>query len=345
MSFKGLRRRVDLSPAAVAAGLAGRARANPADVVQRIALPLAWGVLIIPFSIMRPDTFPTVLNFSGIFGMQAVLVVLTLAILIPLTAGDYDLSAASALTLSSMTLALLNVNYHWPIGAAIVAAVVVGTGVGIVNGAIIVMFGIDPFIVTLGTGTFFAGITYWISASETISGISQSLVGPVYDSRFLSIPLGFYYGVALCAILFYVFEFTPSGRRLLFVGRGRSVSRLSGISVSRVRLAAFVACGTLAGCAGVLYAGTLGAADPSSGANFLLPAYAAAFLGATSILPGRFNPWGAIIAVYFLQTGITGLQQMGVENFVQQLFYGGALVLAVVLSQVAQRRESRGAGD
>lgn len=345
MSLKGLRRLVDLSPQGVAAGLAGRARNNPADVVQRVALPLAWGILIIPFSILRPDTFPTVLNFSGIFGTQAVLVVLTLAILIPLTAGDYDLSAASTLTLSSMALALLNVNHHWSIGTAIVVSVLIGAAVGAVNGGIIVLFGIDPFIVTLGTGTFFAGITYWISASETISGISEGLVGPVYDDKFLSIPLGFYYGVALCVILYYIFEYTPMGRRLLFVGRGRSVSRLSGISVSRVRFFSFVACGTLAGCAGVLYTGTLGAADPSSGANFLLPAYAAAFLGATSILPGRFNPWGAIIAVYFLQTGISGLQQMGVENFVQQLFYGGALVLAVVLSQVARRRETRGAGD
>jgi ribose transport system permease protein len=84
----------------------------------------------------------------------------------------------------------------------------------------------------------------------------------------------------------------------------------------------------------VLYAGTTGGADPSSGASFLLPAFAAAFLGATSIVPGRFNPWGSFIAVYFLVTGITGLQLLGVESFVQQLFYGGALVVAVVLSRL-----------
>jgi ribose transport system permease protein len=90
----------------------------------------------------------------------------------------------------------------------------------------------------------------------------------------------------------------------------------------------------------VVYAGTTGGADPSSGAGFLLPAFAAAFLGATSIVPGRFNPWGSLIAVYFLVTGITGLQLLGVESFVQQLFYGGALILAVVLARVVRGRSA-----
>ena len=120
------------------------------------------------------------------------------------------------------------------------------------------------------------------------------------------------------------------------------MSRLSGIRVGRLRWGALVASATLAALAGVTYAGTTGAADPSSGLQFLLPAYAAAFLGATAIQPGRFNPWGSIIAVYFLVTGITGLQLLGVESYVQQLFYGGALVLAVALSQLARRREVPG---
>jgi len=95
-----------------------------------------------------------------------------------------------------------------------------------------------------------------------------------------------------------------------------------------------------------LFMGTrilLGSADPTSGLSFLLPAFAAAFLGATTIMPGRFNPIGSIAAVYFLVTGITGLQLLGVQTFVQQLFYGGALVLAVALSQLARRRSASGA--
>ena len=97
----------------------------------------------------------------------------------------------------------------------------------------------------------------------------------------------------------------------------------------------------LGALAGVVYAGTIGAADPNSGLTYLLPAFAAAFLGATSIQPGRFNPIGSVIAVYFLVTGITGLSILGVSTFVQDLFYGGALIVAVTLSQLVRGREER----
>ncbi len=118
------------------------------------------------------------------------------------------------------------------------------------------------------------------------------------------------------------------------------MARLSGVAVERMRLGAFVASAALAAGAGVLYAGTTGGADPSSGASYLLPAFAAAFLGATAIVPGRFNPWGSFVAVYFLVTGITGLQLRGAGSFVQQLFYGGALVLALALARLFGERRA-----
>jgi ribose transport system permease protein len=142
-------------------------------------------------------------------------------------------------------------------------------------------------------------------------------------------------------LIWYVFTYTAAGQRLLFVGRGREVARLSGIRVDQVRAMTFLVSGVLGGIAGVLFVGTLGAADPNSGLSYLLPAFAAAFLGATSITPGRFNPIGSVIAVYFLVTGITGLSILGISTFVQDLFYGGALVVAVALSQVVRGRQER----
>lgn len=117
--------------------------------------------------------------------------------------------------------------------------------------------------------------------------------------RFLGVPLGFYYALAAAVAMWYVFDYTPYGRRLLFVGRGREVARLNGIAVERVRVGALVTSGVLASAAGILYAGVIGSADPFSGLSYLLPAFAAAFLGATTIQPGRFNPWGTIVAVFF----------------------------------------------
>jgi ribose transport system permease protein len=312
--------------------------------LERVALLIVWGLVILTFTLLpkTADTFPTADNFSIIFGSQAVAVVLTLGLLIPLTAGDFDVSIAFNLTLAQMLVAVLNVNHHWPIVAAILAALAVGGLIGAINGAIAIPFGIDPFIVTLGTGTFIGGVVYWISNSTTIAGISPKLVNLVIVDRFLGIPLEFYYGLALCIVLWYVFEFTPLGRRMLIVGRGRSVARLSGIHVNRIRWGAFVASGVVAAGAGVLYAGSTGGADPSSGTQLLLPAFAAAFLGATTIVPGRFNPWGSFAAIYFLITGITGLQLLGAESYVQNLFYGGALVIGVVMARLAGRRESMG---
>ncbi len=305
-----------------------------AELGRRGGLLVAWGTVVVLFGALEPDTFLTAANFQTIFGSQAVLVVVTLGLLVPLTAGDYDLSIASVLTLSAMVVALLNVEHGWPIGWAIVVALLSGVAVGIVNGGLVVLLRLDSFVVTLGMSAFVSGVVLWISGSRTIGGVSDALVRPVTVSRFLGIPLGFYYGLALCVVLWYVFEFTPFGRRLLFVGRGRNAARLGGVRVARARIGALVASGTFAAAAGILYAGTTGGADPSSGASYLLPAFAAAFLGVTTISPGRFNPWGSFVAVYFLWTGITGLQLHGARSFVQQLFYGSALVLALVLSRL-----------
>lgn len=310
------------------------------DYLGRYMLLVVWAATIAVFGYLRPDTFLTTANFESMLGSQAVLVVLALGLLIPFNAGDYDLSSAYVLTLSGMLVAVLNVNHGWAIGWAIAGALAVGVLVGLVNGLVIVLLDIDSLIVTLGTGTFIAGVVLWVSDSMTVSGIDPRLSSWVVEKRIFGISLGFYYGLALCAVLWYVLEFTPMGRRLLFVGQSRNVSRLSGIAVGRIRIGAFVTAGLVSALAGVLYAGTLGAADPTSGITYLLPAFAAAFLGSTAIIPGRFNPWGTFVAVYFLITGITGLTLLGAETYVQSLFYGGALVIAVALSQLAKRRSA-----
>jgi len=316
----------------------GVRRVFSATNLERWALVVAWAVIIAIFSADEPSTYFTSSNFQTIFGSQAVLLMLSLGLLLPLTTGDFDLSIASNLSLSAMLIAVLNVNHGVAIVPAILAGVGASTLLGIVNGGLVVMIGIDSFIVTLGTGTVALGIVQWISSSNDITGTAAGLTTWTVGNSFLGFDLIFFYGIAATLVLFYVFEFTPLGRRLLFVGRGRSVSRLSGLRVNRIRWGSFIVCGFIAGIAGVMYAGSLGGADPASGQTFLLPAFAACFLGATAIRPGRFNPIGTFIAVYFLVSGITGLQLLGVQNFVQQLFYGGALVVAVALSTLARRR-------
>ncbi|MEQ8348362.1 MAG: ABC transporter permease [Sneathiellaceae bacterium] len=309
--------------------------------LEAYALVAALLVLMAVFGMLKPAAFLSWANISTMLGSQAVLVVLTLALIIPLTAGDFDLSVASMATLSAMILAVLNAEGGWPLWAAMLVALGAGIVTGVVNAAFILYFRIHSLIVTLGTGTFIQGVVFWISGSMTISGLSDGLTEYVIITRLFGIPLAFYYALGLCVLLWYVFEYTTPGRRLLFVGRGREVARLSGIRVERVRFAALISSGFLSAAGGMLYAGTIGAADPLSGQTFLLPAFAAAFLGATAVYPGRFNPFGSLVAVYFLIVGITGLTILGIQTFVQNLFYGGALVIAVALSQLVRNREQQ----
>lgn len=318
--------------------------ANFTRLFERVALILVWLLLIAGFGAAMPTSFLNWGNFAILFASYAPAALLALAIIVPLTAGDYDLSVGATLTLSSCVIGVLNVWQGLPIGLAIGLALCAGAVVGLVNAFFIIYVRSPSLVVTLGTTSLITGLVQWMTNSSTIGGIDNSLVMAVVGGRFLGVPYAFYYAIAAAVVMSYVFDFTPLGRRLLFVGRGREVARLNGIAVDRVRLGALVTSGVLAAGAGVLYAGVLGSADPYSGLNFLLPAFAAAFLGATTILPGRFNPWGAIVAVYFLATGITGLTMLGIPLWVTNVFNGGALILAVTISQFTRGREASDIG-
>jgi ribose transport system permease protein len=328
------------------------ARADPSELVaapvrrstgrlEAMALPLAWVAVIVVFSIIETETFFTTANLASILASQAVLVVVTLGLIVPLIAGDFDLSVGSVVGTSALTIAILNVQQGWNIWLAILAALAVGVVVGLINGALTVLVGIDSLIVTLGMSTLLAGVALWASGANTITGVDQTLIDVVISYRLLGIPLEFYYAMIFALVLWYVFAFTPLGQRLLVVGRNREVARLSGIRVSTLRIGALVTSAFIAALGGVLIVGTSGSAGPTTGLDLLLPAFAAAFLGSTTIKPGRFNPWGTVIAVYFLVTGITGLQLLGLASFVQNIFYGGALILAVTFSQLIRRRRMK----
>lgn len=331
-------------PAAAAGGT--RRRLLHAGISQRgrllesTMLPIAWIAVIVGFGIHSPNSFLTVSNFSNIFGSQAVLFVLTMALLVPLTNGDLDLSVGALSGLVSMVIAVLNVNDHVAIIPCILIGLAVGLACGFINGLVIVRFDVNPFIITLATGTVFGGIQEWLSKEQTIVGVSTNLSNWTFNKEVFGIPIEFYYGLVIMLVMWYLLTFTSFGQRSLFVGQSREVARLSGFKVASMRLWGFVIAGFVAAISGVLFVGTTGSASAGTGANLLLPAYAAAFLGLTTIQPGRFNAIGSGISVYFLATGVAGLEILGAQDYVQSLFYGVVLVIAVVLSRVINRRRA-----
>jgi ribose transport system permease protein len=308
--------------------------------VEPWVLVTVWAALTVLFWVLRPGTFMTEGNWANMLASQASLVVLTLGLIIPLTAGEYDVSVGSVAGFSAMVLAVLNVNHNVPLIPAMIVAILAGAVSGLVSGTVVVYFGIDSLIVTLGVSNVLSGLTLWISGSNTITGVTSTLTRLTITDRLFGIPYEFYGGVILTVLTWIYLEHTASGRRLLVVGRSREVARLAGMRVGAARIGAFVAAAVFASLAGIIIAGTTGSADPSNDLTLTLPAMAGAFLGATTIRPGRFNAWGVLAAVYFLVTGVTGLQLLGAQTFIQDIFYGAVLVVAVVFSQMTRGRRA-----
>ena len=307
--------------------------------IQRYAILIVFALMVVAFGLAVPSTFLSIGNLSNILGSQAVLFILVMAVLLPTVMGDFvDLSLGSSLGLSSMTLAVLNVQHGWPVLLACLAGIGAALVVGLVNVFFVVFFDNDPFIVTLGTMTIVQGIIYIISGNNDVGIVSTNLSNWVFGNNFLSIPLEFYYGLAIFLVVWYVLSFTPVGQKALVIGQSREVARLTGVRVDRQRSWAFIIAAGIAGIAGIAYAATNGTVDPTAGSALILPAYAAVFLGATAIRPGRINALGALIAVYFLATGTAGLELLGAQSYYQQIFYGAALVAAVTIPKVNRDR-------
>ena len=307
--------------------------------LQRYAILIVFAAMIVSFGIAIPSTFLSIGNLSNILGGQAVLFILVMAVMLPTVMGDFvDLSLGSSLGLSAMTLAVLNVQHGWPVVLACLAGIGAALVVGLINVFFVVYFDNDPFIVTLGTMTIVQGVIYIICGNNDVGIVSGHLSNWVFNNNFLSIPLEFYYGLAIFLVVWYMLSFTPVGQRALVIGQSREVARLSGVRVNRARSWAFILAAGIAGIAGVAYAATNGTVDPTAGSALILPAYAAVFLGTTAIRPGRINALGSLVAVYFLATGTAGLELLGTQSYIQQIFYGAALVAAVTIPKVNRER-------
>ena len=313
------------------------------DLGKRFGVVGVWLLLIIIFGALKPSEFLTLSNFQTMFDSQAVLLVLSLAFVVSLISGDFDLSVAGVFSMDLVIIGLMNMQDH--INPLYAFAVVIGVSlfVGVAQAFLIVKLGLSSFVVTLGTGTAFMGIAYGID-QQSLSGVSHDY-GAFMTYPLLGFQVSFWLAVVLVAVLWYVYGYTPLGLRLFFVGASRNVARLAGIDVGRLRAGSLIAGSLMAAGAAILTAGYLQEADPTVASNFLLPAVSGALLGTTCIWPGRPSPGGTFVATYFLVTGYTGLEELGFSGWVQQVFYGVALVAAVGVSSFAARKSGAQAAE
>lgn len=325
-------------PAAQTSNPSGRhrRRALIGSLVERFSIVGVWIIMIGVYWIVSPHQFMRTGTFHTIFASQQALVFLALALTCAFVVDEFDLSVASILGLSATLVPVLYVLHHVNIGLSIVIALLASIVAGAFNGFLVVVVGVNPIVVTLGSGTLLLGVALGLSNLEAIGGLPTGLAN-VANQPFLGLPVSFYYGLVLAAVLTYTLRYTPLGRSMVFVGSNREVARLAGINVNRIRFGAYVASGTICGIGGIIAVCGVGGFDPSVSQTYLLPGFSAVFLGTAIVSPGRFNPPGTMIAIYFLVTGIIGLQIIGFAGWISQVFYGGALVVAVSVSALVRR--------
>ena len=296
-----------------------------------------WAALIIIFGIWVPDTFLRVNTLTIILGDQAITAMLALGIIIPLAAGVFDLSFAGVCGVAVAVTAWAQVE-GWNPAVAALLAVLVATAIGAVNGFVVVQLKVNSFIATLGMSSLLLALTYWITDGvQIVSGFADWFLD-LGTLQVIGIPLPFYAMVVLAIVVYIVIEYLPIGRYLYASGGNPVAARLAGVRVDRIVFGSLVVSSLVAGLAGVVLAARLGTASPDIGPSYLLPAFSAVFLGSTQIKPGRVNVVGTLIAIYLLATGVKGLQLAGAPVYVDDLFNGAALIIAVALAARSARK-------
>lgn len=313
-------------------------RARLMRLLPVYGLPILTVLLIILFSLLLPQTFPTWLNLRAVLGEKSVIALLSLAAMIPMMTGRIDLTVGYGIVIWHVLAISLQTQYGfgWPM--AVVIVLLGGCLLGLVNGVLVEVARIDSFIATLGTGTIIYAIALWYTEGRQVLGLLPPAFTGLYASNLFGLPIAAFYVLGLALILWIVSDYLPIGRNLYAIGANQRAAELNGIRTRRFVIGAFVASGLIGAFAGVILAAKLRIGQASVGLEFLLPALVGAFLGSTTIKPGRVNVWGTIAGVVILAVGISGIQQMGGAFYVEPLFNGATLLIAIGIAGYAQRR-------
>jgi ribose transport system permease protein len=303
-------------------------------------LPILTLLLIIGFSLALPDTFPTALNLRSILSDKSIVAMLSLAAMVPMMAGRIDLTVGFGIVMWHILAISLQINYHFPWPLAVLVVVLCAAFTGLINGLLVEVAQIDSFIATLGTGTILYALALWHTDGRQVMGVLPQGFLDINGLNLAGVPMPAVFVVIVSVVLWIVAERLPLGRHIYAIGANEKAAALNGIPVRAYVIGVFVASGVIVGFTGVVLASKLRIGQANVGLDYLLPALVGAFLGSTTIKPGRVNVWGTVIGVIILAVGISGIQQLGGAFFVEPLFNGATLVLSIALAGFAQRRRA-----
>ncbi len=296
--------------------------------------------LIILFSILLPNTFPTLLNLRAIISDKSIIALLSLGAMIPMAAGRIDLTVGYGIVLWHVIAISLQTVFGFPWTVAVATVLILGLFTGFLNGLLVEVAKIDSFIATLGTGTVLYALALWHTGGRQMVGLLPDNFYAINGTFVFGLPITGIYVLIITIGLWLILEYTPIGRYLYAIGANQRAAQLNGIPTRKFVIGAFMSSGLMTAFAGVLLASKLRIGQASVGLEFLLPALVGAFLGSTTIKPGRVNVWGTIVGVSILAVGISGIQQFGGSFWVEPMFNGVTLLIAIGIAGYAQRRKS-----
>jgi len=305
---------------------------------KRVSALYVLLAIIVLFSFWAPETFPRYATVQQVLNGNAVIGLAALALAFPLSARVFDLSFAYTMSLSGVTAAHFVADKHWPLAMAVGAALAVALLVGFINAIVVVVMRVDSMIGTLATGSIIQAFITFVTGEIPIT--DARLFGGFADlgqKTVFGLILPVYYVAAVALTAWFVLEHTALGRRIYATGFNTEASRLTGIKTKRIQFCSLLASAVIAGWAGVSLAGILGSGSPTAGTPYLLPAFAAAFLGATQIHPGRFNAWGTLLGVITLGAGTTGLALATAPAWASNMFTGVVLIAALAVTTVQRK--------
>jgi ribose transport system permease protein len=322
-------------------------RPSLAGTLERLALPLLLLVIVVVFASLSDtgETFRSSANVKNILANQSVTAILALAMIVPLVSGYFDLSVGAIAGLANVATAALMSKYGASVMVAIFGGLAIGALVGAINGLFVAALRLNALVVTLGSLILIEGLVAMYTKGTPIYGhIPESFV-EWGSQQFLGVPRPFVLLLVVGLVVWYGLMHTPFGRELESIGSNEAASRLVGVPVEKRIFASFVLSGLLAGAAGVLLTSRSGNGDPSVGGNYLFAALAAVFLGSTTIRPGTYNVWGAIVGVFFVAVTVNGFTLLGAELWISDIVNGASLITAVTVVTLISRHRKAIARD
>ena len=275
------------------------------------------------------------MTVTGFIALAQTLVILTAGI---------DLSVGAILVLSSLIMGNLAVVVGVPALIAVLIGIFFGGLMGLVNGLLVTMMGLPPFIVTLGTLSIFESLKLWYSQSESIRNVDIEANAPallVFGKGInvggASLSFGGLTLILLAAILWYVLNHTAWGRHVHAIGDDPDAALLSGIHVNRILVSVYTVAGIICGFTAWIAIGRVGSVSPIAFDTVNLASITAVVIGGTSLFGGRGSIIGSVLGALIVQVFITGLSLAGVDDYWQKFAAGCLVIIAVALDQWLRR--------